>query len=58
MKQNLDLNKMGLAQLSSTEAITIDGGDVDGLMQGNGPTLDNFTTHVGFLVGFVVGLFK
>jgi hypothetical protein len=58
MKQNLDLSKMGLAQLSLSESIAIDGGDVDGLMQGSGPSLENFVTNVGFVVGFIKGFFS
>ena len=58
MKQTLDLSKMELAQLSLSESISIDGGDVDGLMHGNGPSWDNFTTNVGFVVGFVKSFFS
>ncbi|MBX2915357.1 MAG: hypothetical protein KF856_08830 [Cyclobacteriaceae bacterium] len=60
MKTNLNpfLKDNHLTELDSLEQTSIQGGDVDGLMRGEGPTWDNFTTNVGYVAGFVTGLFK
>ncbi len=59
--KNLELECLGLIQLSSSEFINIDGGDADGLMRGRQYN-DGFSvlyngaaTVVGFFVGLVNG---
>jgi|JI61114C2RNA_FD_contig_111_142142_length_500_multi_4_in_0_out_0_2 hypothetical protein len=56
--KNSELNNAQLTELTFDESTVISGGDVDGLMRGEGPTWDNFTTNVGYVAGFFVGLAK
>jgi hypothetical protein len=44
--QKLNVNGMGLTQLSLTDAMTIDGGDADGLMRGSTPDLQKVVNGV------------
>ena len=56
--KTLELENSELTELCKQEAISITGGDVDGLMRGEGPSWDNFTTNVGYVAGLAVGLWK
>lgn len=54
----MNLKNSSIKELSNDELVTIEGGDVDGLMRGNGPSWDNFTTNTGYVAGFFVGIFR
>lgn len=56
--QKIDLNKMGLTSLNESEMCQIDGGDVDGLMQGSTPDLSKVVNAVTTTAGFVWGFIK
>ena len=56
--KNLKLSNTSLTELTTNESISIDGGDVDGLMRGEGPSIDNLTTNLGYVAGWLVGAFQ
>lgn len=56
--KTIEFRDFQLTELSSQEKVSIEGGDIDGLMRAPGPSWDNFTTNVGYVAGFFVGLYK
>jgi len=56
--KNLELKDVWVTELTTIESALIDGGDVNGLMRSEGPTWDNFTTNVGYVAGFFVGIYR